>query len=457
MPSPKDYEILQDKIRGVLLGADHEEYDRARTIHNGMIDHHPALIARCHGAEDVVEVVNFARQHQILVSVLGGGHGVSGHAVCQGGLMIDLSRMKKIQVDPALRTARAEAGVTWGEFDSATQSVGMATTGGLVRTTGIAGLTLGGGYGFLMRKFGLSCDNLLSADVITPDSGRLTSSAGENPDLFWGLRGGGGNFGVVTSFEYQLHPVGPIYGGLVTYPIDQARRLLRHYDTFVATAPDDLGPLFVLGTLPDGTKVAILVLCYCGPADEGKRCLEPLLAGGTPLANRLSEMPYEAVQSIVENFNPRGMRNYWKSTYFNTVTDDAAEMMVDRFLTAPSPQTHLVLYTQGGAMARVKPEMTAVENRGSRHALLIVGMWDGMADDERNIAWVRRLFNDLECHSSGGFYANFDSDTNGDRVRLAYGPEKLARLRALKDKYDPANFFRLNQNIAPSAAYRAGS
>ncbi len=443
-------ETLQASMRGELLRPDHQEYDSARQIHNGMIDHRPALIARCEDAEDVVRAVNYARQHQMLISVLGGGHGVCGFAVCDHGLMIDLSRMNKIHVDPALGTARAEAGVNWGDFDRETQIFGLATTGGLVRTTGIAGLTLAGGYGFLMRKHGLTCDNLFSADVVAADGSRLTASAAHNPDLFWGLRGGGGNFGIVTSFEYRLHPVGSVYGGLVIYPIEQARKLIRHYDAFIATAPDNLGPLFILGTLPDGTKAAILLLCYLGSREEGERCLAPLLAGGTPIVNQLCEMPYGAVQSIVENFNPRGMRNYWKSTYLDTITEEAADMMVDRFLAAPSPYSHLVLYTLGGAMARVKPETTAVEHRHARHSMLIVSMWEGMADDEKNMAWARQLFGGMDRHSHGGYYTNFESDAGAERIHLAYGPEKFKKLQALKDKYDPTNFFRLNQNIRPS-------
>ena len=355
-----------------------------------------------------------------------------------------------MRVDPTRRIAVAEGGATWGDFDRATQAFGLATTGGLVRTTGIAGLTLAGGYGFLMRKHGLACDNLLSAEVVTAEGARVTANAEQNPDLFWGLRGGGGNFGIVTSFEYRVHPVGPVFGGLVIYPIEQARQLIRHYDAFVAAAPDNLGPLFVLGTLPDGTKAAILLLCYCGPSDEARRCVAPLLAGGTPVVDQLAEMPYEAVQSIVENFNPRGMRNYWKSTYVEEVTEDAADLMVDRFLTAPSPYSHVVLYTGGGAAARVKPEATAVANRQARHSIVIVGMWEGSADDERNITWVRRLFDGMQSHSSGGSYGNFDSDAGAEAGGAGYDAERFARLRALKNRYDPANFFRLNQNIRPS-------
>jgi hypothetical protein len=443
-------EKLRAGLRGDLLRPGDDGYDAARKIHNGMIDRSPALIVRCADASDVVQAVNVAREHGILLSVLGGGHGVAGFAVCEQGLMIDLSPMKAIHVDPALKTARAEGGVTWGELDRETLAVGMATAGGIERTTGIAGLTLAGGYGFLMRKHGLTCDNLISADIVTADGRMLRASAEENADLFWGIRGGGGNFGIVTSFEYRIHEVGPVYGGLVIYPMDQAHERIRSYDEFVATAPDNLGPLLILGTLPDGTRAVIFLLCYFGSADEGKRCLEPLLSGGTPIVNQLAPMPYEAIQGIVEKFNPRGLRNYWKTSFLESVTGDAAGAMVEQFQTSPSPYTHVVLYTLGGAMARVDPEATAVENRQARHSLLTVGMWDGASADEDNIGWVRGFASSMERYSSGGFYVNFDSDTPGDRVRLAYGATKYNRLRLLKDKYDPANFFRLNHNIRPT-------
>ena len=443
-------EKLRAGLRGELLRPGDDGYDQARRIHNGMIDRSPALIVRCAVASDVLQAVNVAREHGILVSVLGGGHSVAGFGVCDQGLMIDLSSMKAIHVDPALRTARAGGGVTWGELDGETQAVGMATTGGIDRTTGIAGLTLAGGYGFLMRKRGMTCDNLISVDIVTADGLMLRSSAEEHADLFWGIRGGGGNFGIVTSFEYRIHEVGPVYGGLVIYSMDQAHERIRSYDEFVATAPDDLAPLLILGTLPDGTRAVIFLLCYFGPETEGRRCLEPLLSGGTPIVNQLALMPYEAIQGIVEKFNPRGLRNYWKTSFLERVTDDAAGVMIEKFQTSPSPYTHVVLYTLGGAMARVDPQATAVENRQARHALLTVGMWDSASVDDDNIGWAQGFASSMEGFSSGGFYVNFDSDTRADRVRLAYGAAKYNRLRLLKDKYDPTNFFRLNHNISPT-------
>jgi hypothetical protein len=443
-------ESLQSTFLGRLISPGSEDYERARRLHNGMIDRRPALIARCAAASDVAQAVNFARERQLTVSVRGGGHGVSGLAVCDDGLMIDLSGMKAITVDRTLRTARADAGATWAEFDRETQLAGLATTGGIERTTGIAGLTLAGGYGFLMRKYGLTCDNLRSAEIITADGRAVTANQEENPDLFWGLRGGGGNFGIVTSFEYRLHEVGPVYGGLLIYPIDCARELIQHYDDFAARAPDELGLLLVLGTLPDGMKAVILLICYCGPEDEGKHCLKPLLRFGDPIANQLGEMPYEAVQSIVEKFNPRGLRNYWRSSFLKSVPATAAEAMVDQFSKSPSPYTHVVLYTLGGAVARVPSDATAVPNRETRHSLLTVGMWEHSTDDRENIDWVREMSARTNSFSSGSFYINFESETSEDRIRVAYGSEKFARLQAIKDQYDPANFFRMNQNISPS-------
>jgi hypothetical protein len=396
MSDVQEVERLKASLRGELLRPGDDGYESARKIHNGMIDRRPAMIARCAGSADVIAAVNFAREKRLPVAVRGGGHGVPGFAVCDGGMMIDLSPMKSIRIDPTQRRARAEGGVTWGEFDHETQGFGLATTGGIARPTGIADLTLGGGQGLLMRKHGLACDNLLSVDVITAEGRQVTASATENPDLFWGVRGGGGNFGVVTSFKYQLHPIGPVVGGLVIYPMSQARGFLKIYREFTASAPDDVGPLAVLATLPDGTKAAVALLCYSGARDEGERVLRPLRAFGPPIADQVSVMPYTALQSIVENFNPRGLRNYWKTLYLKDLSDDAINVMVDRYATVPAPHTHLVIYTLGGALSRVDPDETAVEYRDARHAFLIVGMWTDPAEDDRNIRWVREVWEAMQ-------------------------------------------------------------
>jgi hypothetical protein len=447
---PIESEALSKVLQGGVIRPDGPDYESARRIHNGMIDRRPALIARCASTSDVTECVRFARRRAIPVSVLGGGHGVPGSAVCDEGLMIDLSGLRQITVDPERRTALAGGGAVWGDFDRETQKSGLATTGGIERTTGIGGLTLAGGYGFLMRKYGLTCDNLRAAEVVTADGEVVIASEGSNADLFWGIRGGGGNFGIVTSFEYSLHSLGPVYGGMVAWPIRQARELIRRYDDFVPNAPDELGSLLVLGTLPDGTKAAILLLCYCGEEAEAMRCLAPLLGCGSPLMRQLAQVSYQQVQSIVEDFNPRGMRNYWKSGFLNEITEEAADVLVERFMTVPGHYTHVVLYTLGGAVARVPCEATPVENRDARHCLLTVGMWDNSIDDEINIGFVRELSRRMDRFASGGFYINFEYETPTDHVRAAFGPGKFARLQKLKDKYDPTNFFRLNQNIPPT-------
>jgi len=415
-----------------------------------MIARRPALIIRCAGVADVMTAVAFARNHNLVVAVRGGGHGVSGFAVCDGGLMIDLSRMKSVRVDPVGRTARAEGGCTWGDFDHETQAFGLATPGGIARPTGIAGLTLGGGHGYLMRTYGLSCDNLLSVDVVTADRRLLTASAAEHADLFWGVRGGGGNFGVVTALQYRLHPVSQMLGGLLIYPMAKAKELFRFYRDYISTAPDELGSLINLATLPDGTPAAVILIAYSGALDEGERLLRPLRAFGPPLADQVSPLPYIALQSIVENFNPPGLRNYWKSNYLRDLSDAAIDVLVDHYSTVPAPYTHLVIEHLGGAVSRVGQDETAVDHREARYNFLIVGMWADAAADAKVIGWVRELWGALQPFSSGGLYVNYEADHDVERVKAAYSPAKYARLVALKDKYDPTNLFRLNQNIKPT-------
>ncbi len=443
-------EEFKTRLRGDLFCPGDDGYDSARKIHNGMIDKYPAMIVRCAGVADVIAAVNLARNHHLPLAVRGGGHGVPGFAVCDGGLMVDLSRMKSVRVDLTRRTARAEGGVTWGEFDHETQAFELATTGGVARPTGIAGLTLAGGHGFLMRKHGLACDNLLSVDVVTAEGRFLTASATENQDLFWGLRGGGGNFGIATSFEYRLHPVGPVLGGLVIYPMSEARRLLRFYHEFTSEAPDELGSLAVLATLPDGTKAAIVLLGYNGPVDQGERVVRPLRTFSTPLADQVGPLSYTALQSIVEKFNPPGLRNYWKTSYLKELSDDAIDVLVERYAAVPAPYGHVVLYTLGAAVSRVGGDETAVAYRDARHAFLVIGMWSDSAGDDENIRWVREFWSAVQPYSSGGFYVNYEADAALEQITAAYGPEKYARLVALKNKYDPANLFRLNQNIKPT-------
>ena len=443
-------EQFQGRLRGELLCPGDDHYESARKIHNGMIDRRPALIVRCAGVADVMAAVTFARSHNLVVAVRGGGHGVPGFAVCDGGLMIDLSRMKSVRVDPVGRTARAEGGCTWGDFDHETQAFGLATTGGIARPTGIAGLTLGGGHGYLMRTYGLSCDNLLSVDVVTADGRLLTASATENADLFWGILGGGGNFGVVTAFEYRLHPVSQMLGGLLIYPMAQAKDLFRFYRDYTRTVPEALGSLINLATLPDGTPAAVILIAYSGSLDEGERLLHPLREFGPPMADQVGPLPYTALQSIVENFNPPGLRNYWKSNYLKDLSDGAIDVLVDHYKAIPAPYTHLVIEHLGGAVSRVGPDETAVDHREALYNFLIVGMWADAAEDAKVIGWVRELWGALQPFSSGGLYVNYEADHNVGRVKAAYSPAKYARLVAVKAKYDPTNLFRLNQNIPPA-------
>ena len=441
-------------LRGQLLRAGEDGYEAARKIWNGMIDKHPALISRSAGAADVINCVNFARANDLAVAVRGGGHNVAGNAVCEGGLVIDLTGTKSVRVDPARRTARADAGVTWGEFDRETQAFGLATTGGQVSTTGIAGLTLGGGWGWLARKYGLASDNLLSADIVTADGKLRTASATENADLFWGLRGGGGNFGVVTSFEYRLHPVGPVVGGFVFYPFAMAREVLQRYRELTHNAPDELAADAVLLTMPDGTKVAGIAVCYCGSVAEGERLLQPLKTFHAPLVDQLGPTSYTAVQTMLDASYPSGIQHYWKSSFLQDIGDKAIDTMIAHCTTLASPMCHgLLEYQLGGAVGRVDRAATAFAARDAQHAFLSLGVCTEPAEAKRCAQWARGFWEAMQPFSTGGVYVNYlgqEADEGAERVKAAYGPEKYARLQALKNKYDPTNLFRLNQNIRPT-------
>jgi len=445
-------EAFQASLRGKLLRPGDASYDEARTIHDGMIDRHPALIVQCAGVADVITAVKFARANHLLVSVRGGGHNVAGFAVCDDGIMIDLSGMKSVWVDPARQTARAEGGATWGDLDHETQVFGLATTGGVVRSTGIAGLTLGGGHGHLMRRFGLACDNLLSVDLVTADGQVRRVSATEHADLFWGVRGGGGNFGVATALEYQLHPVGPLLGGMLVYPMQKAKEFLRLYRDFTRTAPDECGSSVVLATLPDGTPAAVTITGFCGPLEEGERLLQPLRAFGPPLQDLLGPMPYIGLQGIVETVNPPGLRNYWKSSYLQGLSEEAMTTLVDSFATVPSPHSHMVIEHLGGAVSRRGREETAYTHRDAPYNLLIVGMWSNPGEDDKNIRWVRERWEAMHPFASGEVYANYEADQGVERVKAAYSEAAYTRLVALKNQYDPTNLFRLNQNIKPTVS-----
>ncbi len=442
---------LRGRMRGPLLAAGDDGYDAARRIWNAMIDKRPGLIARCAGTADVREAVRFAATHGLLVSVRGGGHNVAGTAVCDDGLMIDLSLMQGIHVDPAAQTAWAQPGVLWQDFDHETEAFGLATTGGVVGETGIAGLTLGGGVGWLVRKHGLVCDNLLAADVVTADGQLRRATPHENAELFWGLRGGGGNFGVVTAFQYRLHPVPAILGGLVIHPRAAARDVVRFHRDFVASAPEELTSYVALLTAPDGLPVVGVASCYCGDLREGERVLSPLRKFGAPLVDQMQPMPYTGMQGLFGPSFPWGHRNYWKSSFLRELPDAAIDAVVTHADRARSPLSAVALEYYGGAASRVAPGATAFPHRAATYNLIVLGQWREAAEDPVHIAWARDLWDSVQPWSSGAVFMNaLGEDASPDAVREAYGAN-YARLAALKATVDEKNLFRLNQNIAPAA------
>jgi hypothetical protein len=460
--SPLDVRVverLRTRFRGALLRPGEEGYDEARRIWNGAIDRRPALIARCAGADDVVEAVRFAREHEMPASVRGGGHAVAGHAVCDDGVMIDLSQMKAVQVDPAARTARAAGGMLWSELDRATQRFALATTGGIISHTGIGGLTLGGGLGHLMRKVGLTVDSLLSVDLVTAEGERMRVNAETEPELFWGLRGGGGNFGIATSFEYQLHPVGPmVLGGPIFWPLADAPAVLRFLRDFAPNAPDELGMTLVMRLAPPmpflppeqyQKPVIGLLLVWAGEPAEGQRVIAPLRAIGTPIADMLRPAPYLFFQSMLDGGAPHGMHYYWKSHRVATLSDEIIDDLVERTACITSPFSQIGGWVMGGAVSRVAPDATAVGAREEGFEFNIAAAWQPSdPDPDRHTAWVRDAWEAMLPHSVG-IYVNFISDEGDAGVEAAYGA-RLRRLTVLKDRYDPTNFFRMNANIAPS-------
>ena len=454
------FDELRRSFRGELLLPASPGYDTARRIWNGAIDRHPACIARCTGVADVVAAVRFARERDLLVAVRSGGHGVAGYAVCDGGLVIDLSPMKGIRVDPKARTARAEAGVLWGELDRETQLYGLATVGGIVTHTGIAGLTLGGGIGWLMRKFGATVDNLLSVDLVTADGDVMTASESVNADLFWGVRGGGGNLGIVTSFEYRLHPVGPtVLAGPIFYPLEDAPEVLRFYREFAAAAPDELTTIFNLRVAPPlpflpqevhGKPIVMVGACYAGSPQEGSEVVRPLKEFGSPIIDLLEPKPYLALQSMFDASARHGWHYYWKSVELPPLTDEAIDTLVEHASVLTSPKSYCIVFQLGGALNRVGAEDTAYSQREAAHNVNINAVWtEDDPEPERHIAWARDFFAAMQPHTSGRVYVNFLGDEGQDRVRAAYGERNYERLARLKRVHDRTNFFRLNQNIQP--------
>ena len=447
-------EQLRRRLSGPLLRRDDEGYDEARTVWNRMIRRSPALIVRCAGTDDVVAALGFAREHDLLISVRGGGHNVTGNAVCDAGLMLDLSPMKDARVHRDQRRIIAGPGLTWKDLDTATQSHGLATTGGIVSSTGVAGLTLGGGHGWLMRKHGLTCDNLAGVELVTADGERLRASADENADLFWGVRGAGGNFGVVTAFEFQLHPLATVLAGMLLYPRRQAREVLDVFREAAENAPDELTLGVVLTTWHDGGPVVGLVACYSGALADGERCLQPFRRLGAPLLDGIRAMRYGELQTMFDATNPPGAW-YYKSGYLDGVAV-RADRFVDVLLEhcdfpSPSPMSRIFIEHLGGAMGRVPADATAFVHRSAPFDLIVVAGGFPVEATERNMAWARATSSAMRPFMSGAAYVNYlDADADTEAVRAAYGPA-YARLVALKNRYDPHNVFRLNQNIRPTA------
>ncbi|HEV3473041.1 MAG TPA: FAD-binding oxidoreductase [Actinomycetota bacterium] len=457
---PLDIEGLRTRFRGALLRPSEEGYDEARRIWNGAIDRRPVLIARCAGADDVVEAVRFARERELLVSVRGGGHAVAGYAVCDDGIMIDLSLMKSVRVDPQARTARAAGGLVWSEFDKATQPHGLATTGGVISHTGIGGLTLGGGLGHLMRKYGLTVDNLVSADVVTADGQSLHVDEAHEPELFWGLRGGGGNFGIATALEYRLHPVGPmVLGGPIAWPLEDAPAVLKAMNDIAPDAPDELGISPALTLAPPapfvpvdriGKPMLALILVWAGDPGEGEQAIAPFRAIGSPFTDAVRALPYLLIQSMLDGGAPHGRHYYWKSHRLPEINDEVIEVMMDRVTAASAPFWQMNGWAVGGAVTRVGADTTAVGPREVGFDLNIMAAWpppDPNAEEHKE--WVREGWSALQPYSTG-VYTNFLSDEGVAGVQTAYG-DRLTRLTAIKDRYDPDNFFRMNANIPPSS------
>ncbi len=448
-----------ERLRGPLLRPGDDGYDAARQVWNAMIDRQPALVARCTGTADVIAAVQFAAAHDQIVSVRGGGHNIAGSAVCDGGLMIDLSPMRGIRVDPKARRARVQGGATWADFDHEAQAFGLATPGGVISTTGVGGLTLGGGIGWLSRLHGLAADNLRAVDVVTAEGECVTASDEEHPDLFWGIRGGGGNFGVVTSFEFALHEVGPeVLAGPTVYRLQDAPDVLRHYRDFAGEAPRECCVWVVLLTAPPfpflpeevyGTKILSVFQFYAGDVEQGEEVLRPLRTFGHPIADVVGPMPYAAVQCIFDPLYANGARNYWRSHNFTRLADEALDLLVTYAETFPTPQSDMVIHQVGGAVNDVAPDATAYPHRDATFIVTPGARWQDPSGDEQCIAWMRAWYDALARYATGGSYVNFISEREG-REQVAYGAN-YDRLVKVKGKYDPTNLFRMNQNIKPTA------
>jgi FAD/FMN-containing dehydrogenase len=448
---------LREQVRGDVIAPDDEAYEEARKVYNAMIDKRPAVVVRPVNAGDVIAAVNFARESGIDLAIRGGSHGVPGFGTCDGGVVIDLSRMKGVRVDPAKRAARAEGGATWGDLNAATHAFGLATTGGIISTTGVGGLTLGGGIGYLARGLGLSCDNLISADVVTADGRFLVSTENVNADLFWALRGGGGNFGVVTSFEFKLEPIKDIYGGPMFFELEDAGDVIRFYRDFIVDAPEKFGgfPAFQIAPpLPfipgnrHGETFLAFVACWAGPLDEGEAVLKPLHDVAPVVAEHVGPMPYPALNAAFDPLYPPGLQHYWKANFVKELTDDAIEAHLAHGPKVPVVSSTVHIYSINGACHRVAPDDTAFAYRDATFATVIAGMWPDPAANEANIKWVRDYYDATAPLSEEGGYINFMAEDDQSRIKANY-KGNYDRLVDVKRKYDPDNLFHLNQNIKP--------
>lgn len=449
-------------IRGTVITPEDANYEAARRVYNAMIDKRPALMVQCADAADVIAAVNYARDHELLLAIRGGGHNGPGLGTCEGGLVIDLSPMNGVRVDPAARTVRVEGGSTWGDVDHATHGFGLATPSGIISTTGVGGLTLGGGLGYLTRAFGLTIDNLLEADVVLADGSFVTASERENPDLFWALRGGGGNFGVVTSFLFRLHPVDTVYAGPMFWPVDRAAEIMRWYRNFIVQAPIDLYGFFAFHIVPStepfpeelwGRSICAIVWCYVGPLDEAEEIFEPIRSRfGTPVLDWVGPMPHPTMQSLFDGLYPPGDCWYWKADFVNELSDEAIAIHADFGSRLPTAKSGMHLYPINGAAGRIAPNATAWNYRGANWGQVMAGISSDPVDIPAMTAWARSYWEALHPYSAGGAYVNMmmdAADEGADRVRASYGPN-YERLAEIKAKYDPDNLFRVNQNIVPA-------
>ena len=445
-------DALRANFSGDILVAADAAYESCRRVHNGLIDRRPAIIARCRGVGDVQAAVRLARDHQLEIAVRGGGHNVAGNAVCDGGLMIDLAGMRGVHVDPAARRARAQGGATWADYNRETQLFGLASTGGVVSTTGVAGLTLGGGLGHLMGKHGMAVDCLRSATMVTATGEVVRASADEHPDLFWAIRGGGGNFGVAAWLEFELAPVGPVVtGGLVAHPFAAARDVLRFYRDLTANLPDELIAFGGVLHAPDGAKLAAIAVCHCGDLDSGRAATDAIKRFGSPAMDAIGPMPYSVVNTLFDAGFPRGALNYWKSNFLAALTDQAIDGIIAQFESCPSPMSALLLEHFHGAATRVAPTATAFPHRSVGYNCLIISEWMDPAATDVNVKWARDTYTAMSPHFASGRYANYlnaDEVGQADAVSAAFGPN-ATRLREVKRKYDPDNVFHLNQNVRP--------